>query len=550
LSDVGVFLLARNEEKNIKKTLNSLIEQELKPKKIIVIDDNSIDNTKQIAKSFPEVTIVDFPIKHPNWLMSHQFAKVYNFGLSEIKKSGKFDYVMRLDCDHILPPTYLSEIVSEMNKNKKIAVASGIIKGETQSYVRGSGRIHRASYLDLINWKHPIKWGFEDYILLKAQSLGYSTKVFPKISETQRPTHTNKKPSEIYTMRGKAYRAFGYTFPWVLISAFRENRTNLKLILLLLSGYFSRGISLYEKDFRDYNSTRQKQIIKSKLKNLFFPKTNIFSNLKTFGNKESKIYWFKCGRNGKNFGDLITSYIYLKIKGKNPIYWDNKNTNDPVYFTSGSIMGLCKGWKNVIVWGTGIINSNDDFDEPCKVLSVRGPLTRKRFLELGYNCPEIYGDPGLLLPKFYEPKINKKFKVGIIPHFTDFETCKKLFSHLDSVIIIDICRDVEEVVNDICKCQLTLSSSLHGIIISHAYGTESCWVKFSEKIIGDGVKFLDYFYSINLHQVKDPIIIDSTISSQIDNVDYFIDLIKKYPNPKFPLNTEKLFKTCPFNENN
>jgi len=152
----------------------------------------------------------------------------------------------------------------------------------------------------------------------------------------------------------------------------------------------------------------------------------------------------------------------------------------------------------------------------------------------------------LLLPRFYQPKSDKKYKVGIIPHYVDFDICNKLFSNLENVKIIDVCNDVEKVVNDICECEMTISSSLHGIIVSHAYNIKSCWVKLSDKIYGDGIKFLDYYYSINLNEVKTSVNVDSTFLSEIDNVDCLVDLIQKYPNPKFPINTEKLFKTCPF----
>jgi cellulose synthase/poly-beta-1,6-N-acetylglucosamine synthase-like glycosyltransferase len=266
LSDVGVFIIARNEEKNIEKTIEGILSQRLKPKKIILINDNSTDNTKKIAEKFHEVTVLDFPISHPSWLMTPQLAEICNFGLSEIKKSGKYDYVLRLDSDQIMPPNYILEIVSEMDKNTKIVAASGIIKGETQSWVRGSGRIHRASYLDMINWKHPVKWGWEDYVILKAESMGFLTKVFPIITQTQRPTDTDKSISEIYYMKGKAFRALGYYFPWVLVFILREYKTNFKAAFFLLKGYFSKGIELHEKELRDYITLKQKGVLLSKLK--------------------------------------------------------------------------------------------------------------------------------------------------------------------------------------------------------------------------------------------------------------------------------------------
>lgn len=312
----------------------------------------------------------------------------------------------------------------------------------------------------------------------------------------------------------------------------------------------------------------------------------------------TQIFWIKCGKNNKNFGDWITSYIYFKSKGKNlrcakkpytvnesflnlvkyflciigfniPNFDFNKNKSGrfflvlgrdfllslirkikkekflkDTYFGSGSILKYTKGWKNVVIWGTGILDSSDTFEEPKKVLCVRGPLTRNRFLELGYKCPEKYGDNGLLLSRFYQPQLLKKYKIGIIPHYVDFEICEKLFANLHNVNIIDVCDDVENVINEICQCEMTISSSLHGIIVSHAYNIKSCWVKFSNNLEGDGVKFFDYYYSLGINEITP--ITKNLFSSEKRDIKSLEDLINKYPNPKFPINTDELFKTLPF----
>ncbi len=37
------------------------------------------------------------------------------------------------------------------------------------------------------------------------------------------------------------------------------------------------------------------------------------------------VFWSRCGKNGKNFGDWITNYIFTKIKNKRSIWCDKKN---------------------------------------------------------------------------------------------------------------------------------------------------------------------------------------------------------------------------------
>ena len=46
----NVIVTCRNSEKSIESTLNSLINQSIKPEYIIVVDDGSSDNTNNILK--------------------------------------------------------------------------------------------------------------------------------------------------------------------------------------------------------------------------------------------------------------------------------------------------------------------------------------------------------------------------------------------------------------------------------------------------------------------------------------------------------------------
>jgi pyruvyltransferase len=252
-----------------------------------------------------------------------------------------------------------------------------------------------------------------------------------------------------------------------------------------------------------------------------------------------KFYWFN---SEPNFGDYLGPYIYNKLTGgKQTTLIDYTKETSTYYLTVGSIMWAAK--KNSIIWGTGIIRKDNTFDKPLKVLLVRGPLTRKRFLELGYECPEIYGDPALLLPKLYTPPPTKSYNLGIIPHIYDYNSIKNKYNTsfvIDLNIPISV-QNIENIINKITSCSYTISSSLHGIIVSHAYQIPCLWVKFSDKLYGDSVKFYDYYLSIG---ISNPTYLD--LSSKKYSDLELIDLIKTAPQPIFPIPNDNIWNTCPF----
>ena len=197
-----------------------------------------------------------------------------------------------------------------------------------------------------------------------------------------------------------------------------------------------------------------------------------------------------------NFGDLITPYFLNRFCDEKEFTIDptGKNTN---IISCGSIMRLCK--PTSLVYGSGIRDIDQNINKG-EIISVRGPLTRQRLLDIGCYCPPVYGDPGLLLPEYYRPIITKKYTLGIIPHVIHYDVIKQMYENEDRfghILIINLnTTDVESVINDIVSCEKIVSSSLHGLIVSDAYNIPNQWVKFNDEINGDDTKFYDYFQSV------------------------------------------------------
>jgi hypothetical protein len=268
----------------------------------------------------------------------------------------------------------------------------------------------------------------------------------------------------------------------------------------------------------------------------------------------AQILWCQCRcRTGRNFGDVITPYLYHRVTGKHSTGVCHPGTpEDPVYMGAGSIMSHCHRMKHVVVWGTGIMFTGDRFQKPTDVLSVRGPLTRRRFLQLGYSdCPEEYGDIGLLLPRVYMPhNTEKRYRLGVVPHYVDYATMKAQYGGSEDVLVVDLCEPVEHVVDQLVQCERTISTSLHGIIASHAYGVPCAWARISERIAGGFTKYHDYYGSlVHMGAMEAP---DDGYEALRPvcpgkwTTDEVCKAVDAYPQPTFPIDTERMWALCPF----
>lgn len=208
-----------------------------------------------------------------------------------------------------------------------------------------------------------------------------------------------------------------------------------------------------------------------------------------------KLTWFN---HATNFGDTLTPKIfdYFNIP--------YEYSPDGSVISTGSVARHAR--PGTYVLGSGIISRNDKLSIEANWIFVRGPYTRNRIISLGGSCPRIYGDPGLLLSQIIDPS-KKEFDIGIVPHVVDYDNVKEKYNHYH---VIDLKSDDPfKTVKEITKCRYIISSSLHGIICAHSFGIPAAWVKFSDLLKGDGVKFEDYYSSVNLKAemstVDDPI---------------------------------------------
>ncbi|WP_117880646.1 polysaccharide pyruvyl transferase family protein [Aureibaculum luteum] len=238
--------------------------------------------------------------------------------------------------------------------------------------------------------------------------------------------------------------------------------------------------------------------------------------------KKIFLYWYKLKDGSANFGDELGPYIVSRLSGIRCVFikpirkfiflelfeslfkkQSDYNFKDLVNIISGKRRILITAGsvlnhfniKNCDIWGSGIITRNEKVPN-ANFYALRGEFSQLRIRELGYKVPNVLGDPALLLPLVYPVNVSKKYKLGIIPHYIHYEKVKAKFN-TETVLVINLLDSIEDVINEINACQSTISSSLHGIIVSHAYNVPSLWYELSDKALyGDNIKFADYFSSV------------------------------------------------------
>lgn len=242
-----------------------------------------------------------------------------------------------------------------------------------------------------------------------------------------------------------------------------------------------------------------------------------------------------------NFGDGLNYFLVQYLSEKIVIHsrFIKFFHEEIIYNVVGSILQWAK--KNSIIWGAGFISSDSQLiTKDLTIFAVRGKLSVEILNRNNINTANIaIGDPALLLPYIYDPKIEKKYKVGILPHYVDKNHPWVLKNSSTDTIVIDIeCGpNWKNFIDQILSCEIIVSSSLHGLIVADAYGLPTTWVSFSNQIQGKGFKFQDYYSSIG------EIDQDCLEISDETSLDQLISFSTKKNNG---INLEKLVVNCPF----
>lgn len=236
--------------------------------------------------------------------------------------------------------------------------------------------------------------------------------------------------------------------------------------------------------------------------------------------KTVKLYYAKLA----NMGDLLNVLIIencfgLKVERHSFLTGEMSAIGSGLgqyVFHGGPLMKLRQGINGLVrphvsVWGTGFINYDERdgrfFKRDMAFHALRGRLSLRRVERmLGKSLDIPTGDGGILASELLSRVPEKKYSLGIIPHICDLkdEAVEKLKESYENAIVINVKDEPLQVVEQIAQCGFVLSSSLHGLVVADSFNIPNMHVLFSDRLLGDGFKFDDYYSAYGLeHRARD-----------------------------------------------
>ena len=194
----------KNEEKYIEKTIISMVNQQIKPVKWVIVDDCSTDRTAEIVSSY---------IDKYDWIELYQLKRnkgrrpgagvieAFEFGLEQIKNVD-YDCIAKLDSDVTFDSDFFTKILTAFKQDTKLGICSGawydlvgenlVLKPMFYKHTAGQTKVYRREcYKDMGGLIHSKGWDLYDNICANVR--GWESKWLPDAHHVHlRPEGTEK----------------------------------------------------------------------------------------------------------------------------------------------------------------------------------------------------------------------------------------------------------------------------------------------------------------------------------------------------------------------
>lgn len=189
---LAVVTPVRNEEARFAETVRSVVDQQLRPTRWIIVDDGSTDDTgkfaDEAASSHPWITVVhraDRGHRKQGGGVVEAFYDGYR-----LLEGEPWEFLGKLDGDLAFEPDYFAKCLARFEADPKLGIGGGSVwsrtetgglyndgKGDPRFHVRGATKIYRRATWDAIGGLLQAT-GWDTLDEVKANMLGWRTYTF------------------------------------------------------------------------------------------------------------------------------------------------------------------------------------------------------------------------------------------------------------------------------------------------------------------------------------------------------------------------------------
>jgi len=283
----------KNEEESLPELSRSIVNQTIKPKMWVIVDDGSTDKTPEILQGLTS--------KH-NWIqsirlnekprdlgihVSHVYRTGFDYAINYCSENGiQYEYIASVDADITFDENHFETLINELEKNPNLGICSGHVGNVVDGKVIWSSfREDLPSGGDRL-WR---KKCFEEtggYLLtcspdsvsnVKAKIRGWDTRQFGHIKTiSTRPYASAEGQWKGYKKLGANNYFIGYTPTHIFLKGLRslysrdryfKNGVGLAYMWGYFLEYVKRNPRIEDEEILDYyQNGRIKEILRSKLK--------------------------------------------------------------------------------------------------------------------------------------------------------------------------------------------------------------------------------------------------------------------------------------------
>lgn len=272
--DVYVVIPCHNEATLISQTLESLIKQTILPKKVVVVNDHSTDDSEEVISAFAKahsfISLVNSNAEARH-LPGSKVIQAFQKGLDTL--DDNYDIICKFDADLIFPSDYIETIVTHFSKNPKAGMVGGfchIKQGDSwvlenltnKDHIRGALKAYRKDcFTDIGGLKIAMGWDTIDELLAKYNHWDIITDERLAVKHLKPTGGTYTKAAKY--KQGEAFYGMRYGF---LLTAIASAKLALRKKKIHFFFDYMRGYFRAKRTKQDYLVTNDEGIYIRKLR--------------------------------------------------------------------------------------------------------------------------------------------------------------------------------------------------------------------------------------------------------------------------------------------